>query len=255
MGKTNVSHKLYITLLAGGMGKRMQSNLPKVLHKVNGETMIVRLMKQVIKLNPDKILVVVGKFYSEISSEIKQHTNDNRIEFIVQKEPLGTGDAVKCTLPLLINDNIDNIILNGDVPMIQHSTIKNIYNYYLETKSKLLITSIHLSNPTGCGRIILDENFGFSEIIEEKDCTEDQKKLTLVNCGIYVCNSKILKQSIPQISNNNSQKEYYLTDLVKIYNNEPSNNINLFILPRNKEIEIYNINTKEQLEYIESVSK
>lgn len=123
-------NKLYITILAGGLGKRMQSNLPKVLHQVKGQAMIVRLIYQIIKLNPEKILIVVGKYRDIIQQEIEKNIMDSRIFYVDQLVPNGTGDAVKCTLPYFENDNIDNIILNGDVPMIQYTTIKDIYDCY-----------------------------------------------------------------------------------------------------------------------------
>ena len=237
---------LYVTILAGGAGKRMKSDLPKVLHLVKDKPMIVRLLKQVQILNPDKIIVVVGRFHQMIQDEIERHINDQRIIYVDQETPLGTGHAVKCTLPVLGTEHIDNIILNGDVPMIQHQTIREIYNQYLNDNAKLLITAINLANPTGNGRIIIDDNEHFKEIVEEKDCSSDQKLITLVNCGIYVCSSDVLTEFIPKIQNGNSQGEYYLTDLVKLYV-EASHKIGLYVLPAEKEMEIYNINTKEQL--------
>lgn len=244
--------KLYITVLAGGMGKRMQSDIPKVLHQVKGQTMIVRLLEQILLLEPNKILVVVGKYRSAIKSEIDKHINDNRIVYVNQEQPLGTGDAVKSTLPQFKkNERITNIILNGDVPLLQYQTIKEIYDSYLQKKSKFMITSINLKNPTGNGRIIID-NFGnFKEIVEEKDCSPEQKLIKLVNCGIYICDSNILLGYIPKIDCNNAQGEYYLTDLVKIYRNQTDQMIDLYVLAPDKEIEIYNINTKEQLQYVE----
>ncbi|XWV26854.1 putative UDP-N-acetylglucosamine pyrophosphorylase [Tupanvirus soda lake] len=249
MNKLTTMDKLYVTLLAGGMGKRMQSDLPKVLHKVKGEAMIVRLLKQIMDLNPIKILIVVGKFHDIIKKEIETYINDERIVYVIQDQPLGTGHAVKCTLSEF-DDTVTNIILNGDVPMLQYQTIKEMYDYYLKVNSKFLITSINLDNPTGNGRIIIDD-YNFKEIVEEKDCTIDQKKITLVNCGIYICSSDILNEYIPLIKSNNAQGEYYLTDLVKIYKDATNKVIDLFILAKEKEIEIYNVNTKEQLQFIE----
>ena len=245
------TNKLFITLLAAGMGKRMQSDLPKVLHKVKGEAMIVRLLNQVAQLNPDKILIVVGKFYKIIKNEIDKFNINCQIVYINQEQPLGTGDAVKCTLSEFVEPNITNIILNGDVPMLQYQTIKEIYDYYLIQQSKFLITSINLANPTGNGRIILDIGNNFKEIVEEKDCLVEQKLITLVNCGIYILCSNVLTEFIPLIKNNNVQAEYYLTDLVKIYKKITDKKIDLLILAPEKEIEIYNVNTKEQLLYIE----
>lgn len=245
--------ELYVTILAGGVGKRMQSDIPKVLHQVKGEAMVIRLLNQIIKLDPAKIIIVVGKFHIAIKNEIEKHINDNRIVYVNQPVPLGTGDAVKCTLGQFENNNIVNIILNGDVPMLQYSTIKEIYESYLQKQSKFLITSVNIDNPTGNGRIFKDINGNFKEIIEEKDCNPEQKLIKLVNCGIYICDSSVCLKYIPRINNNNSQNEYYLTDLVKIYLDNPSHKVDLFILPPEKEIEIYNINTKEQLLYVEKL--
>lgn len=241
--------KLYVTILAGGIGKRMGGDIPKVLNLVKGEAMIIRLIKQVLKLEPEKIMIVVGKFYKIIRKEIENNIQDVRIIYVIQDVPLGTGHAVKCTLSEL-NDNVNNIILNGDVPMIKSDTINEIYHKYLSQKVNLMITSINLSNPNGNGRIIKDSNDNFSEIIEEKDCTNEQRKIKLVNCGIYIANGNILCNYIPKIGCENVQKEYYLTDLVKLYNGS----IGLYELSSDKEIEIYNVNTQEQLQYIEKVS-
>lgn len=242
---------LYVTILAGGLGKRMQSNIPKVLHQVKGEAMIVRLIKQILFLEPSKILIVVGKYREIIQTEIEKQINDTRIHYVNQENALGTGDAVKCTLSHFDNDGITNIILNGDVPLLRYQTISEIYQSYLSQKSKLLITSINLSNPTGNGRIVIDNTNNFSEIIEEKDCTDLQKQITLVNCGIYVCDSSVLRNLVPKITNKNAQNEYYLTDLVKLFKDQAYGNVQLFVLSKEREIEIYNVNTKEQLQYIE----
>lgn len=243
-------NKLYITILAGGMGKRMQSDLPKVLHKVKGEAMIVRLLKQIIQLNPTKIIIVVGKAHELIRKEIASCIANNRIIYVIQPEPLGTGDAIKCMLGEL-DDNVDNIILNGDSPMLKYETVNDVYQYYHKKSSSFVISCINIDNPTGNGRIIL-ENDEIKEIVEEKDCSPDQKNITLVNCGIYICNAAILSKYIPTISNNNAQSEYYLTDLVKNCI-DADQKINVYILPSDKQKEIYNINTKAQLEYIEQL--
>lgn len=238
--------KLYVTILAGGDGKRMGSELPKVLCPVKGEAMVVRLIKQVLKLNPDKIIIVVGKFHQMIREEIEKHVQDERIIYVIQQTPLGTGHAVKCTLSEFSGE-VDNIILNGDVPMIQSETVLQIYQKYLEEKVKLMITSISLAEPKGNGRIVKDALGLFQEIVEEKDCTPEQRQIKLVNCGIYIVKSSILQKYITMIGCSNAQNEYYLTDLVKLYDGP----VGLYELPAEKEMEIYNVNTKEQLEFVE----
>lgn len=132
--------KLYVTILAGGMGKRMQSDLPKVLIKVNGEAMIVRLIKRVFPLNPAKILIVVGKFKSIIQEEIEKNIKDDKIIYIDQPIPLGTGDAVKCTLSQFNGTElVTNIILNGDVPLLQTKTINEIYSRFISLGSNFFL--------------------------------------------------------------------------------------------------------------------
>ncbi len=243
--------KLCVTILAGGMGKRMQSDLPKVLHLVKGTPMIVRLLQQVQLLSPNKILVVVGKFRDQIKKEIEKYIINENIVYVIQPVAMGTGHAIKCTLDE-IGDDTTNIILNGDMPMLQYRTVREIYDYYLFRQSNFLITSINLDNPTGNGRIIIDDSNNFKEIIEEKDCNTEQKMITLVNCGIYIVNSDILVKYVPFINNLNSQSEYYLTDLVKIFlGASAKNKIELFTLQQLNKIEIYNINTREQLDFIE----
>lgn len=235
---------LTVTILAGGLGKRMKSDIPKVLHCVRGEPMIVRLIKEVMILNPDKIIIVVGKFKKIISDEINCHIQNAPIVYVDQENPLGTGHAVKCTLSEL--SSCDNIILNGDVPLLRAQTIMEIYGDYLQKTSKMMITSIYLDNPTGNGRIIQNSNGKFNAIVEEKDCTDEQRLIRLVNCGIYICSSELLHKFIPLITNNNAQNEYYLTDLVKLYV-KTKGLVDLHILDQKREIEIYNVNTKEQL--------
>lgn len=242
---------LQIIILAGGLGKRMKSNIPKVLHKIRGEAMIIRLIKQIIQLNPKKIIIVVGNTGPQIKSEIEEVILDGRIIYVYQETPLGTGHAIKCALPYIdLSDNF--LILNGDVPLLQFSTLFDIYDSFLKLESELMITGIHLADPTGNGRILLHKNI-IDKIIEEKDCDSQEKEINLVNCGIYVAKGNILHQCIPLINNNNNQKEFYITDLVKIYkNNTLSSKLDLHVLPSHKEYEIYNVNTSKQLNFINS---
>lgn len=251
------TNELTVTILAGGLGKRMQSQLPKVLHKVNGISMIYRILYELYKLkdnvNITRILIVVGKYKNIIKETIEEEIKFwktssllNIIDYVMQDDPLGTGHAVLCTLQHLENEGF-NLILNGDTPMLKSETLVEITNYFINNNKKIQITAIESTNPSGCGRIII-KNDMFENIIEEKDCNELEKKINLINCGIYLANNETLKKYIPLISNHNSQKEYYLTDIVDIYRKHTHEPIGLFILEKNKELEIININTKEQLE-------
>jgi UDP-N-acetylglucosamine diphosphorylase/glucosamine-1-phosphate N-acetyltransferase len=239
---------LNVTILAGGLGKRMQSDLPKVLHKVGGIPMVVRLLLEVLKVKPAKILIVTGKFKDQIQSEVENYVRDSSIVYVDQPTPLGTGHAVKCTLPYLPSDCSANIILNGDVPLLAAETILTIYNSFIASNSKMMITAINLKDPNGNGRIIQDSQTSkFTAIVEEKDCDPKQKLVSLVNCGIYVCRCDVLQEIIPQITNKNAQNEYYLTDMVRLLV-DAGENVDLHTLAETKVLEISNVNTKQQLQ-------
>ncbi|AYV82180.1 MAG: uridyltransferase [Homavirus sp.] len=254
---------MHIIVLAGGQGKRMKSSLPKVLHLVNDKPMLLMIIEQVRNFNPSKIIVVVGKYYEIIKSTLLKYTKLDDITFVFQEPALGTGHAVLCTLNELepTNDNITlnelepncvNIILNGDTPLIQYTTIKDIYDVFVKNNCSLQITCTELDNPTNNGRIIISDKGQFEKIVEEKDCTDKERNINLVNCGIYIATTNILKKYIPQITNMNAQKEYYLTDLVEIYK-KTNNNVGLYTLPKDKQVEITNVNTKEQLDQLNNL--
>lgn len=249
--KTMDKNNFYITILAGGLGKRMNSSLPKILHEVNGIPMIVKIINEVIKLNPFKILIIVGKYKDIIDETITKYININNIEYVIQETALGTGHAILCSLNHLDNDGI-NLIVNGDTPMLTYETLNDIKQFFVSNNYKLLITSINLKDPFGCGRIILNNNI-FEKIVEEKDSNLEQKKITLINCGMYIATNKILKKYIPLIKNENIQQEFYLTDIVEIYKIITNKNIGLYIMDSTKELEIININTKKQLDELNKI--
>ena len=232
---------LVVTILGGGQGKRMNSSLPKILHLLHNRPMIQWIIEEVQKLNPIKIIVVVNP---RNFNQIKDSLNIFNITYIVQPRPLGTADAVKWTLKELNQDNI-NLILNGDSPLIKAETLRDILLSY---NGGLQFTGIELQNPYGCVRIF-QENGKFQRIIEEKDCLSEQRTIKLVNTGIYVVTKNILDRCLPLIENNNASREYYLPDLggIALQLHYP---VNLYILPTSKEKEITNVNTSEQLIYL-----
>jgi len=246
----SVPSLLVVTILAGGKGKRMKSELPKVLHCVDGVPMLVRIVKQVLILNTSKIVIVVGEFEPQIRECLVNWFGQlgNEITYARQQESKGTGDAVSSTLDHIDPSNI-NVILNGDNPLLTHTTIQYLIDQFNNCKSDLQITAIKSSNPYGCGRIIVSEQGDFQKIVEEKDCSETEKSINTVNCGIYIARGNILKSYIPNIKNNNASGEYYLTDIVEITKNADKH-VTLCVLDESKEREIFNINTAEELDRI-----
>lgn len=232
--------------MAGGLGKRMESDLPKVLHKVLNYPMIVHVIKTALQLSPDKIFIIVGKYKGIIDEYIEKYLSKeeySKIDYVIQEEALGTGHAIFCSLNTIskyIEDRV--IILSGDVPLISLDTLTNLID---DNQDKMLITE--LDNPTACGRIIFnDDKTCVSEIIEEKECTEEQKLIKFVNCGIYQISVINLLKFIPLITNENKAKEYYLTDIVDLMKKH-NVQIGFYSLPNDNQYEIKNVNTKNDL--------
>ena len=258
------SKKLVITIMAAGEGKRMNSNIPKVLHFFKGIPMLVRIIQESLKINPSKIIIITGKYDTLIKSTVFQYFNNdnninnnninnnninnndiNKITFVKQAIPNGTGDAIKSVLGYY-NDDEKVLILNGDMPLIKSDLLCKFINY----ESNLLIAQ--LDNPFGYGRIIKDGNNKFVAIREQKDCNTEEKEIKEVNVGIYLFNGNILKKYIPMIENNNAQKEYYLTDIIEILRtNENQMEIKTYLINRDDTYMICGVNTKEELEELE----
>jgi UDP-N-acetylglucosamine diphosphorylase/glucosamine-1-phosphate N-acetyltransferase len=248
-----MNNNLVITIMAAGNGKRMNSNIPKVLHNFNKIPILIRILLQVIKINPKKIIIITGIHDELIKSTIKNYFENNKnnyfskLLFIQQKNPNGTGDAIKSTLDYYSDDE-NVLILNGDMPLISFELLNKITYFY---EPKLLVSK--LDNPYGYGRIICDKYDNFISIKEEKDCNNNEKKINLVNVGIYFLNSILLKKYIPLIDNNNQQKEYYLTDIIKIIKNNSNIEIKKHMIEKEMEYQIYGINTQEELLKLEKL--
>ena len=203
-----------VIILAGGLGKRMNSELPKVCHNFKSIPMIVRVYNEATKTNSNKILIVVGK-YKEIIKTILERYNiieNINYEFILQETPLGTGNAVLCCREYLKkHENSNVLILCGDTPLISSTLINEILNNLKYIKC---VTTCY-DDPKSYGRIIRN-NGVFQKITEFKDCNELEKTINEVNSGIYAIKSELLIKYLPMINNNNAQNEYYLTDIVEL---------------------------------------
>ena len=196
-------------ILAAGKGTRMRSALPKVLHKLSGRSMLGHVVAAVESLGEAKKIIVTGHGAEQVEQQFKSPTTI----FIQQKEQLGTGHAVHMAVPELCSDAVV-IVLYGDVPLIRPGTIKRILGVVTEKAMGLL--TINLDQPTGYGRIVRNTKGDITEIIEQKDASAEQLKITEVNTGVLALQSSQLRDWLPKITNNNAQGEYYLTDLVAI---------------------------------------
>ena len=242
-----MNSKLAVVIMAGGLGKRMNSELPKVLHCIKNKPMLVWVIEQAILLQPFKILVIVGKYKDIIIDTLNNYIDTTNIQFVYQAEPLGTGHAIQCCVSELLNiEHSNTLILSGDVPLLQFDTLKDFLDLELDDCKAKLMTTI-LTNSTGYGRIIENTDNVFTKIVEEKDCSYEEKLVKKVNCGIYAFNTQLLCKYIVQLTNNNAQGEYYLTDIIELIKNNELIVINTFDIPLNKQYEIMGVNTIEQL--------
>ena len=196
---------LAIVILAAGKGTRMKSDQPKVMHELAGKPMINWLLETCEALNPEKIITVIGPDMPKLAEAVKPH------ETVIQETRNGTGGAVKCALPALKEFKGNVLILMGDEPLVSLETLKNLIG-----ADGLAVQGFDTPAPHGLGRMMLNENGTLKEIIEDKDCTPEQKKITLCNAGNYCVPAEKLAQWIDAIGNDNAQGEYYLTDLPAI---------------------------------------
>ena len=239
-----------VVIMAGGLGKRMNSDLPKVLHQVGNIPMLVRVILQVRKLNPENIYVIVGKYKSIIEDTLINYGIEEVI-YVNQENPNGTGHAIQCAVSELENDDCDNVlVLNGDNPLIQSNTL----NKMIKDVNKCKIMTALLEDQRGSGRIVINEiSKEFEKIVEEKDCDENQYKIKRVNAGIYFFDREVLINNIMKLNNNNAQNEYYLTDVIEIIKNEEDCVIEMFKQPPHKNYELYGANDPIQLEFLNKV--
>ena len=230
-----------IIILAAGKGKRMDSDIPKVLHELNNITLIERVINTSRKINPKKILIVVGHQRSEIMQKLENHDD---LEFVIQKEQKGTAHAVKMCIPNLKNFTGNVLILSGDVPLISNSTLNSLIETKNTKKAKASLLTAFFDNPYGYGRIIRDSLNMLDEIIEHKDCDTNQLKINEINAGIYLFENEMLLSYISKIENENAQNEFYLPDIINIMK---KNNHYTAIYQTSNINEIKGINNKGQL--------
>ncbi|CAG0938348.1 bifunctional UDP-N-acetylglucosamine pyrophosphorylase / Glucosamine-1-phosphate N-acetyltransferase [Gallionellaceae bacterium] len=195
---------LNIVILAAGKGKRMHSDLPKVLHPLAGRPLLQHVLDTAVQFAPGKTCVVYGHGGEAVPQALAQYD----ASFVLQEPQLGTGHAVQQALPHLDGDL--TLVLYGDVPLIQPATLEKMFNQ----PAALTLLTIHLSNPAGYGRIVRDAAGNVSSIVEEKDATLEQRAIREVNTGILAVPNHLLQGWLAKLSNANAQGEYYLTDIV-----------------------------------------
>jgi len=197
---------LHVIILAAGEGKRMRSRLPKVLQPIAGRPMLAHVLAAARALTPDAIHVVIGHGGDQVRAAFADETD---VHWAQQAQRLGTGHAVQQAMPG-IADGARVLILYGDAPLLSAPTLRRM----LDSAAPLAVLAAELHDPTGYGRILCDGQDHASAIIEEKDASEEQRRITLINTGILLAESGVLRAWLARLSNNNAQGEYYLPDIV-----------------------------------------
>ncbi|MCU4676213.1 bifunctional UDP-N-acetylglucosamine diphosphorylase/glucosamine-1-phosphate N-acetyltransferase GlmU [Catenovulum sp. 2E275] len=202
-----MSQPLTTVILAAGKGTRMKSSLPKVLHKIGAKSMVKHVIDASHNLDAQKLILIYGHGGEQLQASLA----DESLIWVEQKEQLGTGHAVQQIIPE-ISDDEQVLILYGDVPLISPETLQKLLLAAPDKGIGLL--TVKLANPTGYGRIIRDTDGNVVAIVEEKDADDSQKQVNEVNTGILTAPANLLKSWLADLSNDNAQQEYYLTDII-----------------------------------------
>ena len=230
---------LNIVILAAGKGTRMYSEKPKVLHALAGKPLLQHVLDCAVALRPQQICVVYGHGGEVVPQAMQQYP----AKFVIQEPQLGTGHAVQQAMPLLADDG-RTLVLYGDVPLIQHSTLHQMQ----QAGDGLVLLTVNLDNPAGYGRIVRNNQGDVLAIIEEKDASPGQREIREVNTGILLAPTGKLREWLARLRNDNSQGEYYLTDIVAM---AVQQGVAVHAVQPAHEWEIHGINSKAQLAALE----
>lgn len=203
--------KRYAVVLAAGQGTRMKSKLYKVLHPVCGKPMVEHVVDQISTLDVDKVVTIVGHGAEKVQEHLA-----GKSEFVKQDEQLGTAHAVLQAKSELAGKDGVTLVVCGDTPLIEASTMEALLKYHHEKRAKATILTTVIADPTGYGRIIRDDLGIVEKIVEHKDATEKEQRISEINTGTYCFDNKALFEALENVSNDNVQGEYYLPDVIKI---------------------------------------
>jgi UDP-N-acetylglucosamine diphosphorylase/glucosamine-1-phosphate N-acetyltransferase len=235
---------LAVIILAAGKGVRMQSELPKVFHRVLGKPLLQYVVEAVQKLSPQKICVVVGYQKEYIIDYFK----DFGLEFVVQEQQLGTGHAVLQARPRLKDFKGEILVLNGDMPLIRPETLQNLVRFHRQHGAQATVLTAKVAEPGAFGRIVRDAQGAVLKIVEKKDAAPDELTINEINTGTFCFDAQSLFGVLEKVTPENAQKEYYVTDTIALLKAEGKP---VFAYVTEDSREAMGVNTKKELAVLE----
>lgn len=243
-----MSTALATVIMAAGKGTRMKSDLPKVLHKVLGQTMVSRVVDLSEEIGAERTVVIIGHKKELVEEELK----DRKVDLAVQAEQLGTGHAVMMAEPPLHDFSGDVLILSGDVPLLTPATLKKLIATHHHEAADATVLSAIFEDPYGYGRIVRTPEGNYSHSVEEKDATDEIRKIKEINSGIYLFKADLLFHYLRFVGTDNVQGEYYLTDVLPMMRRD---NKKVALQVADDPNEIQGVNTIDQLREVEEKLK
>ncbi len=234
-------------ILAAGEGKRMKSDKAKVMHSLCGKAMIEWVYEAARGAGIEKCAVIVG----HKAEQIVDYMGD-RVEYVLQEQQLGTGHAVQKAHRYYEKGEGLILVLYGDTPLISSHTLTSAIEYMINGDYKAVVISAELQDPFGYGRIVRDEAGNFSRIVEQRDASESERDIREINSGMYVFSSTELAQALKCLTNNNDQREYYLTDTLELM---LAGGHKIGIYKAADSNEVLGVNDMTQLQQVEAILK
>lgn len=239
-------NRLAAIILAAGKGTRMKSPVAKVLQVLSGKPILSYPLETVRNLKPDRLVIVVGYQAEDVMARFQI----NGIEFARQDQQLGTAHAVAQAESILSDFTGDVIILCGDMPLLKQKTLEKMISQHQQTGSHCTVLTLKTGETKDFGRILRDDKGNIERIVEQKDATDAEKKVDEYNAGVYCLSRELLFKTLKNIENNNAQKEYYLTDIIKYM---VGNRLQVQAVQTTDSDEVFGINTEEDLKKAESL--
>ena len=245
----DAKNEVAVIILGAGLGTRMKSDKAKVLHEILQKPMVLYVAETARKIAGNNVILVIGHQAEKVRRVVSEKVD---VLFALQKEQLGTGHAVLCALPYIPKDVGQVIILCGDVPLLTENTMRRLYKDHINAGRDVSLLAVEIENPKGYGRLLINKNRELTGIVEESDATEEQRKVKLINTGIYCIKKEFLFDSLNEVKSDNVKGEFYLTDIVEIgYRNK---NV-MGVMVGDDWKETVGVNTIQDLQTAESIMR